>query len=435
MAEVEEQISLAEEAESLAQRYVLKELVLLENLRQAVEAESVTRLRSKIREFAMLEQNLWSAHQNAIAQIQILKKAQPSDVDALTARENEIDAAVTTFFNTVDVRTSNLYNEVLADKPNFTVLAATITAAESSLRDWIRALKSLQEEFRVTKAEYKKALPGVKVTDLLSGKGYYAQYTVEQRKDLWNRWSQTMKQRNLAGFNLEKSDLRGFDFSGFQLQKANFEGTNLTGVNFTGANLEAAELPDLAQVTLNGAILRKATFNGSMHDVTAINADFSNAKFPFGHSIIGRCDLRGSKFNGTIFNEYGPIRFLVVNLSGASLVGAMLYHVEMEGVDLSRADLHEANLEHAIISSMGPSFYTDTLKNSDLSNVDLRNANLTHAMIFEANLTGAKFSGAQLRDADFERCIISKGAFSEEQMKEITLDRFVGKGEEGTKFV
>lgn len=141
--------------------------------------------------------------------------------------------------------------------------------------------------------------------------------------------SMTLSEANLAGANLEKSDLWEVMFTNCDLRAANMRGVNLGKAYLCDSDLREAILCD--------ADLRYADFGGA--------------------------DLSGADLSGA---DLERAEFLEARLCGAKLVDAVLYNT-----DLNSADLTNANLSGA-----------------DLSLADLVETNLTRA-----TLTGCRIYG------------------------------------------
>jgi uncharacterized protein YjbI with pentapeptide repeats len=194
--------------------------------------------------------------------------------------------------------------------------------------------------------------------------------------------------KDLSGINLAgasfvglPADLAGTNFDGASLKNTSFELADLSGATFNGANATGASFSD-ADLAAHG-IVKGASFAGK--DTVLADADFAGADLS-GASFQG-ADLTTAVFDralavGTDFNS--------VRAQNAAFVGA---HIYGDGQAFDNAtDLHGADFSDAVLAG----------------NVDQGGGfDLTHA-----DLTGAKFNGAQCVACNFTGSVLDQVNFS-----------------------
>ena len=97
----------------------------------------------------------------------------------------------------------------------------------------------------------------------------------------------------------------------------------------------------------------------------------------------------------------------VVQLSGADLTGANLDGFDLRKVRLEHTKLHGASLRGAVLVGA-------PMKGADLSGADLRGANLTSADLSGADLSRACLLGAVLIDARFGGAVVAEAVFEKD---------------------
>jgi hypothetical protein len=104
------------------------------------------------------------------------------------------------------------------------------------------------------------------------------------------------------------------------------------------------------------------------------------------------------------------------NLSRANLRGANLSAVNLRRADLSNGDLSGTNLTGADLSMakfINTYLGTATLRGTNLTGADLRGANLNGADLGESDMRGANVNGANLGSADLSNVILGKSSFAD----------------------
>src|SRR5438874_10895214 len=98
----------------------------------------------------------------------------------------------------------------------------------------------------------------------------------------------------------------------------------------------------------------------------------------------------------------------------ADLTGADLSHADLSGVNLSGAILRNSNLE-------GSDLRKAKLPGADLSNANLHRADLRNTDMTEAILPGADLTEAQASGVEFFRCDLSNVNFQRAQLRNVNL--------------
>jgi uncharacterized protein YjbI with pentapeptide repeats len=115
------------------------------------------------------------------------------------------------------------------------------------------------------------------------------------------------------------------------------------------------------------------------------------------HANLFHADLTGAYLCGAVLND--------ANLSDANLSDAILSGAELRNANLTGANLTGAHCNRTILNNAD-------LSGADLSGADLCNANLNNTKLCNANITRAKFSGADLSNANLSRSKLSETDFS-----------------------
>jgi len=113
-----------------------------------------------------------------------------------------------------------------------------------------------------------------------------------------------------------------------------------------------------------------------------------------------RCDLRGANLSGKNLRQTDLMGAYLIgaNLSGSNLAGANLRGAWLTSANLKRANLHGADLRGARLVGAD-------MAGANLRKTDLRDARLAGANLTGARLNGAKFLGATLHSAKFNKVL------------------------------
>lgn len=181
----------------------------------------------------------------------------------------------------------------------------------------------------------------------------------------------SLRERNLRGALLYRSDFRNADFSKASLQGASLEGSRLNRASFESANLMGASFvaADLRGASLSSANIREAVLDHALLQGASINA---------------------------------------ARLEGASLIAARLQGASLTSVFAQGATLRNARLQGALLDRS--TFQGASLEAASLQGASLKDANLEGAFLDRANLDGAllenaDFRGVSLRSSSVRRTI------------------------------
>lgn len=126
-------------------------------------------------------------------------------------------------------------------------------------------------------------------------------------------------------------------------------------------------------------------------------------------------DLVGVDFSTVDFLTHSL--FFRAQLSGVNLSGAMLYYNDFQLADLSEANLSRVTFRNSILD--GADFRNADLTNATFWRVDAGGADFTGAVLVNAgfrsgtNLVNANFTGADLRDAQFNNVFLRGTNFTD----------------------
>lgn len=193
---------------------------------------------------------------------------------------------------------------------------------------------------------------------------------------------------DFSGRNLRHLDLAGLDFSGSAMAGADLFGADLTAANLSGADLTGGNLnrANLIRANLSGAILVNATL--MRPDVSTV-LDYAPAEMP----KFKGADMRGIR--------------MTTKLIGADFRGANLRDARL-GPHEPRADL----------SSLPAS----VLKSCDFSGADMRNVDLSRAVLTFSRFVGADMAGIDLNLADLSRADLSGADLTGADLTNANLD-------------
>lgn len=122
-------------------------------------------------------------------------------------------------------------------------------------------------------------------------------------------------------------------------------------------------------------------------------------------------DLRNAYLlNAILQNTY----FMCANLQNAYLYNAKLQYsnfgeADLQNADFNKADIQQADITHARLQNTilsDANLENVVLWDTDLTNAELWNANLQKARLRSARITNTTFKYSDLRDANFEQCVV-----------------------------
>ena len=246
---------------------------------------------------------------------------------------------------------------------------------------------------------------------------------------------------NLFGSNLARASLYCADLRRCDLRNANLTGADLRGASLNGANLSYAVLD---QADLRAAVMMKMGPDGFYiidrkdapeggRGVTPVGVDFSNCSMR--HTSFGNAQLDGANFSGAVLEgaKFRGAKLINATFRGAVLTGVNLKDLcvtpeALEGcvLDVSpeaqakcpslkaRLDAHQE-----WVSSGGRRGAAAVLDGEDLRPLQklfagrqLTGLSARHTVAIgvdfsRCQLQGAKFDGADLREADFSQTELS----------------------------
>jgi uncharacterized protein YjbI with pentapeptide repeats len=203
-------------------------------------------------------------------------------------------------------------------------------------------------------------------------------------------------------------------FSGCDLRGIHFNNSNLTGAKFNNAFLDGA--------VFDGATLGNADFTGaSLLGTLFTNTDVTQATFSssaqFSTDPKNRTSFAGSKIPGAGFNQFN---WAYLDLSGATFDSkpATIANLNAQWAILAGMDFSKTTFTATDPVNAPTTFANAVLAQSDFSGADLENAVFSSAN-GEANsdptrsyTLAAVFTGANLRDAQFDSALLAGVDFS-----------------------
>jgi uncharacterized protein YjbI with pentapeptide repeats len=230
---------------------------------------------------------------------------------------------------------------------------------------------------------------------------------------------------SLLNADLRECDFSGMDLSGLDCRNAVLQGAVFLGTKLVGANLQMADLSkaDLSDADLQGASLDGADFSHSItHRAVWYGTSLSGTK-------LGKLDLSGADFSKCKGDQ--------TDLSGADLRGAnfreaylmsanfsdsLLAQADFTNAYLFYADFHGAKgpgiiMEDAVIPNnrawKGTDFTRGRFRRVKAPKSVWEHAVLEEADFRDAEMPGARFCEALMRDTTFDRAILSKCSFED----------------------
>ena len=194
-------------------------------------------------------------------------------------------------------------------------------------------------------------------------------------------------------------DLAGLDFKGAKLSHSDLYGTDLTDANLKGADLSHTRLnravlihADLSGADLTGATIFRPTVYTDLRSDLADAPRFSGANMT-GVRVMANlsgADFRGANLTGADFSplEARPGQGTITSLMRNVLKSCDFSGAALKGANFDRADLTFARFVGADLA--GANLAKTDLSKVDLTGADLTGADLTDADLYGANLTGVK---------------------------------------------
>lgn len=198
---------------------------------------------------------------------------------------------------------------------------------------------------------------------------------------------------NLEHAILDGSNLRGCTFKNATLYAASLTGANLSEADLTDANLAEADLckATLRQACLVNANLQRALLEGAMLD----GANLKGIKA--GYSSWVNASMVEADLSGAIL-EFSDLTKAV--LTQSKFTNANMQTTTMEGVSAERCIFDGANLSDANGS-----------EGADFNNSSFVGVTAASSIWEYSQLTGVKFDGADLSNADFTASVLEGARF------------------------
>ena len=253
-----------------------------------------------------------------------------------------------------------------------------IDSVEEAIKTLLQQLKLVNTEFKHLRKGFKKSEFQKKMVALLKGTGYYSRYSLNKRREMWNRFVRVgsvkeLKNVDLTGSNLFRFHFQDFVFKNFRfyglsrwysilkeadLRRAHLEGAILNGADLRGAYLEGANLEGakLQMADLRGAYLEGANLEGAtlqMADLRGAYLEGANLQgaYPRGANLEGAnlqgADLRGAYLSGT---SLSLMQFSVAHPTNVrNLDKAFLKNADFRGVKYCPLSIEELREKGAIV--------------------------------------------------------------------------------------
>ena len=252
-----------------------KELKILEKLKKGKKEAIVS-----IRETGGLLAASHNLNEDVLGKLVELEVVFPHRTDEIEEIRKAVKKTEGVIENVLSPRGGSLW-KVVSGHTDMSEVKGDIDNVEEAIKTLLQQLKLVNTEFKTVKKDYKKSEFQKKMVYLLHGIGYYKKYSLNKRREMWNRFVRVTPIRVLKNVNLSGADLSGFNFSGFIFKNLIGKGVDLRYAYFIGANLEAADLrnADLRGATLIRADLRNANLrNADLSGANLCEADFRFVK-------------------------------------------------------------------------------------------------------------------------------------------------------------
>lgn len=206
------------------------------------------------------------------------------------------------------------------------------------------------------------------------------------------------------GIDLTGRDLRFANFSGARLINANFRGARLDSANLTNATLLSTNFHETG---LNGARFDSATLSGarfcstfargtrfddaSFEGVVLVSSDLTRAKLP-------RAKILCSYISNSDFTEAEMYR---TNLEESTILESIFIRTRLAGGTMRGSIIEGSTFDDAFLvgtHATGSTILASSFVGAKLQNFDLSCGQLWFVNYANADLSGALFNGASLRN-------------------------------------
>jgi uncharacterized protein YjbI with pentapeptide repeats len=278
-----------------------------------------------------------------------------------------------------------------------------------------------EKELAAKKEELEKGLGNLKARKLPGQDEEEEQYPSLSREEVQERYESG---RSLAGTRLQGLDLSGMDLSG-----ADFSNCLLTGTKFKQSKLNGAKFKRvLARETdFSGALLQNAVLDmGIFNKACFVDADLSAANC--NQVAFSESDLSGTKLNKAFLYLCSLEKAVAdkADLAEAccelSMLPGSVKEANFKGSRLTRCVFKETALDGAVFS--GATLERTLFQGARGKGLDFKDANLERVRSMKnSELTGADFSGADLRRAGLRDTDLSEAVFRDCDMGGALLEK------------
>jgi uncharacterized protein YjbI with pentapeptide repeats len=219
---------------------------------------------------------------------------------------------------------------------------------------------------------------------------------------------------DLTGIKLEFNLLAGVNLAGQNLTNAAFYAADLTGANLTGAQVRGADLRGrfTADQLYSTASYQARQLSGiSLHYLPGANLsgqDLTFARFlgDFAGANFSRANLTYSSFQTPYGGTLANADFSHANLNGAGV------QADLTGANFTSAEVRGANFSYSTLTK-AQLYSTASYQAQDLTGIILRQTNnLAGVNLAGQNLTKADFAGAMLANANFSQANLTSASFA-----------------------
>jgi uncharacterized protein YjbI with pentapeptide repeats len=264
----------------------------------------------------------------------------------------------------------------------------------------------------------------------------------------------SLRSNHLSGGNFARQNLASTTFEGAQLGGANFQGATLTGAQFAHAEVRGANFAPIIYFPpfAEGVVIGTGITLEQLYSTTSYKAHDLGGIVLLGHNLAGanfsKQSLRDANFGAAVYvaPDYGTGAATLTGASftDADLRGARFDNTTLTATDFNGADVRGASFARYPYSEPGTGitpaqlYSTASYQARDLSGTDfggnllaggqfagqkLTNANFGNRyyainrrtgqpewQIYYATLTGANFTGADIRGAQYLEHLDVSGA-------------------------
>jgi len=243
-------------------------------------------------------------------------------------------------------------------------------------------------------------------------------------------FSQYVDKTAFAGGDFTTSVIRNGDLSNYDLSGTNFWYSRMYDNNFTNTNFSNSDLSysGMCYSKIENTIMHNVDFSfASIYEMDFSKGSLKNAKFDGGScyycnfegiditeikiskDLPANTNFAGSSFRNIDFRDWevGAVDFSVKNILILGCTGqeyAAIPQADLTGANFSGMDLKD--ITFARNNNPGIAWNDVNFSFADLSFHDLRNMSLKNANFSNADLTGVDFTNVDLENANFSNAIL-----------------------------